>query len=788
VVNRAIDSVLKPATFHNAFIDAALKVGNLLRAIGLGPDFSPLTIQGLLGALSHPEVMIKNAANFAKIFNSDEALQKLLDPELVRRYEFASGRPLGSASEDLLKSTVGPKLGPGNRPVKRFNDALERVLDYGSLKAFEADSKILQSGRNGLPQNVADHEAESALSKVVPRVNNAAQGRSAQRVALEGAFPTSRSFTAQPFALAKDFASGAAKLATGNASKMSGREDLAIIRGIALLGSLMTISITSALLSAEANKKDPIQAVKEVMDPSSGKFMNLILGNQGSIGLGGPMRSAFLGVFRTMTQGPQGGINYARGRLEPVLGAGLDVLTNTDFRGNPVRTGSPWNQMLQSAVHIAQGANLLGGGISQGYGESGAQGAAEQLASGLGGVNYQERSQYEKRDLIARQGIQVKQPDGSTKLMKANSYQSASPLLKDAINKMNVTDLSDYRKASDTVHAPSKAEVTREEDLFNKGQNDQALRDVYHDEGQRNRALASSLENQFASQFAGFDKSKYDNAVEGYYALSQAKENQVPEGELGAGGIDFDKVASAQKDYLANLPADQRQWVSEALQVAEANKTPLHQEYDKYIDAKKQAGYFVTHIDPVTKRPTGITPQERQALDIAHPDLDVASWRFGSVGGKAGSALNSPGAVQMALQTPDAQNKEITYAGLPRPVNQSPDTIAMWNYAKGPLDWYLNQLPNGPDAVDEGKRLAADKNDKEYLKPLDQMDTQHRSTITGNLHRAALKSDLGDELEAYLYAFGERTSLTTQAAVDKSVEIIKKYHLDQVKAPMKKAA
>lgn len=797
VVNRAIDSVLKPATFHNAFIDAALKAGNLLRAIGLGPDFSPLTIQGLLGALSHPDVMVQNAANFVKIFNSDEALQKLLDPALVRRYEFASGRPLGSASEDLLKSTVGPKLGPGNRPIKRFNDALERVLDYGSLKAFEADSKILQSGRNGLPQNVADAEAENALSKMIPRINNAAQGRSPQRVAVEGALPTSRSFTVQPFALAKDFVSGAAKLTRGAAGKipgvspgpeLSGREDLAIIRGIALLGSLMTISITSALLSAEANKKDPVQAVKEVMDPSSGKFFNLILGNQGSIGLGGPMRSAFLGVWRTMTQGPQGGINYARSRLEPVLGAGVDVVSNTDFRGNPVRTGSPWNQMLQSAVHIAQGANLLGGGISQGYGESGVQGAAEQAVSGLGGVNYQERSQYEKRDLIARQGIQVKQPDGSTKLMKANSYQSASPLLKDAINKMNVTDLSDYRKASDTVHQTSKAEVSREEDLFNKGQNDQALRDVYQREGERNRALATSLENQFASQFAGFDKSKYDNAVEGYYALSQAKENQIPEGELGAGGIDFDKVASAQKDYLANLPADQRQWVSEALQVAEANKTPLHQEYDKYIDAKKQAGYFVTHIDPVTKRPTGITPQERQALDIAHPDLDVASWRFGSVGGKAGSALNSPGAVQMALGTPDAQNKEITYQGLPRPINQSPDTIAMWKYAEDPLDWYLTQLPNGQDAVNEGKRLADNKQDKEYLKPLDQMDPQHRTTITDNLHRAALKSSLGDELEAYLYAFGERTSLTTQAAADKAAEIIKKYKLDQVKAPMKKAA
>jgi hypothetical protein len=797
VVNRAINSVLKTG-FDNAFIDTALKAGNLMRAVGLGPDFSPLTIQGLLGALSHPDVLVKNAANFVKIFNSDEALQRLFDPALVRRYEFASGRPLGSASEDLLKSTVGPQIGLGNRPVKRFNDALERVLDYGSLRAFEADSKILQSGRNGLPQNVADHEAESALSKVVPRINNAAQGRSAQRVSLEGALPTSRSFTVQPFALAKDFASGAAKLTRGAAGKipgvspgpeLSGREDLAIIRGIALLGSLMTISITSALLSAEANKKDPISAVKEVMDPSSGKFMNLILGSAGSIGLGGPMRSAFLGVWRTMTQGPQGGINYARNRLEPVLGAGVDVLTNTDFRGNPVRTGSPWNQMLQSAVHIAQGANLLGGGITQGYGESGVQGAAEQAASGLGGVNYQERSQYEKRDLIARQGIQVKQPDGSTKLMKADSYQSASPALKDAINKMNVTDLSDYRKASDASHQTSKATTAREEDLFNKGQNDQALRDAYHDEGQRNLGISAALENQFAAQFAGFDKSKFDKAVEGYYALDKAPENLIPEGApTGAGSIDFDKVASAQKDYLANLPADQRQWVSEALQVAEANKTPLHQEYDKYIDAKKQAGYFETHIDPVTKRPTGITPQERQALDIAHPDLDVASWRFGSVGGKAGSALNSTKAVQMALATPDAQNKEITYAGLPRPVNQSPDTIAMWNYAKGPLDWYLTQLPNGQDAVNEGKRLAVDKQDKEYLKPLDQMDTQHRSTITGNLHRAALKSDLGDELEAYLYAFGERTSLTTQAAADKAGEIIKKYHLDQVKAPMKKAA
>ncbi len=799
VVNRAIDSVLKPATFHNAFIDAALKAGNLLRAYGLGPDFSPWTIQGGLGALSHPEVLITNAANFVKIFNSDEAYQKLLDRDssLVSRYEFARGSPLGSASEDVMKATYGPKLGLGNRPIKRFNDALERVVDWGSLKAFENDSKILQSGPNGLSQNKADAESESANSKLIPRINNAAQGRSPQRVSVEGALPTSRSFTVQPFALAKDFVSGAAKLTRGAAGKipgvgpgpeLSGREDLAIIRGIALLGSLMTISITSALLSAEANKKDPVQAVKEVMDPSSGKFFNLILGNQGSIGLGGPMRSAFLGVWRTMTQGPQGGINYARSRLEPVLGAGVDVVSNTDFRGNPVRTGSPWNQLYQTAVHIAQGANLLGGGISQGYGESGVQGAAEQAVSGLGGVNYQERSQYEKRDLIARQGlmVKVKQADGSEKeqLMKANSYQSASPLLKDAINKMNVTDLNDYRKASDTVHQPSKAEVTREEGLFNKGQNDQALRDVYQREGERNRALATSLENQFASQFAGFDKSKFDNAVEGYYALSQAKENQIPEGELGAGGIDFDKVASAQKDYLASLPADQRQWVSEALQVAEANKTPLHQEYDKYIDAKKQAGYFVTHIDPVTKRPTGITPQQRQALDIAHPELDVASWRFGSVGGKAGSALNSTKAVQMALQTPDAQNKEITFQGLSRAINQSSGSLQMWKDSQDVMNWYLNELPNGKDAQNEAQRLARTTGDKEYQKSLADMDPKYRTRITDNLHTAARKDP---EVDAYLYEWGGAETLNSQAAADKANGFYSKYNLEALKAPKKAA-
>jgi hypothetical protein len=67
----------------------------------------------------------------------------------------------------------------------------------------------------------------------------------------------------------------------------------------------MGVSVASAVASAHANGMDPLDAIKEVVNPASGRFGHVILGDRGSIGLGGPMRT----FIRGMAPG------YVNGRL-----------------------------------------------------------------------------------------------------------------------------------------------------------------------------------------------------------------------------------------------------------------------------------------------------------------------------------------------------------------------------------------------------------------------------------------------------------------------------------------
>ena len=461
----AIHSVLKKG-FDNAFIEGAIDIADVFRAGALGPDFSPLTIQGSLGAFSHPEVTIKNGTGlFKAFFQNAEELAGAVDPDLVKRFEFASGRRIGSLGPEFAIGERGFRL-PG-QPVKKFNDALMRVVDYGTLKAFQNDSALLM--RLGeTSREVADAEAANSIGKFIPRLDLTGTARSAQRARLERFPLTSPSYVAQPFSLAKDFASGAAKLASGRGGQLLGREKLALLRGSTFAGSITSISVASALASADANNKSPIDAVKEVLNPASPRFMSLILGNAGSVGLGGPMRRAILGIYRMVDTGPKGVVKYGRGSLSPPIGGQLDVLINRDWRGRPIREGSPWNQVADWLKYTAKNANLVSGGVVEGYEDEGLRGAAIQgVASGLG-QNFFERTAYDKTDETIRGEVGKTLPgffrdkDGSLKPVKTyQDLKAASPLAAEEFDKRH-PELAEARLKQQRETSQESARMQKE--------------------------------------------------------------------------------------------------------------------------------------------------------------------------------------------------------------------------------------------------------------------------------------------------------------------------------------
>lgn len=449
---KAINSVLKNR-IDNAFIEGVIGTADISRALALGPDFSPLAIHGVLGAMSHPEVAITNAVGLVKAgLHSPEKLLASVDPDLVRRYEVATNRSFGQMNPEFGLAKRGPEL-PG-QPLKKFNDRLMNVVDYGRIKAFENDSNLLQSKLlGGLSQNQADHEAANALGKVIPQLNTVETGRSLQRSRLERFPVISPSFAAAPFELAKDFTSGAYKLATFNPGALRGREKLALIRGGTMIGTAITASVASALASAESNKLTPAEAVKEVLDPDSPRFMHIIIGKEASIPVGGPLRSAFVGVYKTATQGAPAGYRYARGRANPLLGNAWDVAVNRDYRGRAVREGSPWQQFTDSLQYLASNSNLLVAGGAEGYETGGVKGAAAGVGSQLTGTNIFERTPYDVTDRLVREEVEngtipigtFKDVDGTDKPIRTRAdLIAASPLEAEAFDKRH-GDLSAQR-------------------------------------------------------------------------------------------------------------------------------------------------------------------------------------------------------------------------------------------------------------------------------------------------------------------------------------------------------
>lgn len=663
-----------PTTGRGAgIIKAVDAVNNLLRGLRATGDVSFMGIQGLLGAAHSPESYGKALTTALKSMGQPEAFgsfikgfdAKAVDEGVLSSADWArNGLHIGGRdTEYTLGRGITDKL--RNAPVLQQSDRAFGV--FGDTLRLELANTMMAEGRN------AEEVAKAA---------NLMTGWSAKTFG--GDIGGLTEFAPRFFQSQLELLTNAAT--SGGRTGTEARKSLTKLIG---LGTMITVGANAALGNQGYDYMSPLSKSGGL----NSNFMRIRVAGQ-DVSLFGPWDSLLRGIVAT----GHGDLTYmARTKASPAVQLAWDAITGKTFTGKDFTPEEFLRGLLPFSVN-----------------QIGDQPVASTLL-GLTGLKSSPMTPSEQRDTAAFDATGQHYDD---LFPKDKAAFLASDPGKTAISGMAT---SDYQAANARRLEPIIAREKQAEDALSTGINTRKISAVWHDEGIARRTVAEGLQDQFASTFAGFDKTKYQAALEKYYAAGSDK--TLPDGQP-----DFDAMAAARSDTLASLPPDQREWVTQAIQVSEEKKSPLHQEYDTYIAAKKQAGYFKD----------GITQAERTALDRAHPDLDVGSWKFGSVGGKSGGALASLQAVDTALASPDAKVREITYAGMARPVNADPDTIAAWKSFGNRIDWYLNDLvPQNREA--EAKRR--------YQKSWDQLNDSQRGTVTGAIHDAAKRDPL---LEAQL--------------------------------------
>ncbi len=369
----AIDSILQTKlNIGQGFADAIDEV----RLTAFAADVSPLTIQGMLGGLSHPITTATNARNIARaLWNPDELLKiATREPELVERFTIATGRPLGEVGPEFVQQFKGiervripfTQLRPGHALNRRLMGAVEEIR----YAAWKTDQDLLRKMNPGMTQNVADAESANFLSKMIPALNPAETGRSALRARFERIPIISTSFLSSPPALTKDMASALAKLGLSKSlspavrwQALSGREQLAILRGLNLAGSLSALTVGSYVASGFS----PEEAVKKALDPTGNnpRFLSIAIGKDRYIPIGGPARSFIRGMVPTKV-GEVAGVpiyvpfvntkKWLEGKVTPAIKAPIDLARNKDFFGGKIATGSFPENILRAVWY---GANSI---------------------------------------------------------------------------------------------------------------------------------------------------------------------------------------------------------------------------------------------------------------------------------------------------------------------------------------------------------------------------------------------------------------------------------------------
>lgn len=475
-------------------------------------------------------------------------------------------------------------------------------------------------------------------------------------------------------------------------------------------------------------------------------------------------------MVRGQSADPIGRITeFVRSDLGPIPGKILDVVSKTDYAGYPYSALQDFKSgQMAEDLFMPMFASAIWDAIKA----SGPTAAWKALPS-LGGMSVSSYppSLTQLRDQAAaalgKQGVLGADGQPLTK------YANALPTDQQTINKnpdvakFTAANQTAYQLAKQQSMAPANATLQGAESDFQAGTNTTRLSQAYHDYETSSLQSSHDLEDQFASTFSGFNKSKYETALDGYYSTNN---DRYEPGSTTA--LDYDATAAARAAFLATQPKDVQQWIQASLQATEANKTPLRQQYDSYIAAKKAAGYFA--LDPTSKTYAA----DKAALDAAHPDIDAMAAKFNSTNGAAGADLHSAAAVALALKDnhPNMPVKaDIPGVGsMKRPINQSPQSQQAWQDSQALLQKYADTKtqarPIAQAHLAQGNTAdAADYRTKSFA----QLTPAEQGNVDGYTARQMRLAS--PQLDALLVYWGISDSFSSKAAVAAYAQLTQKY-------------
>lgn len=592
-----------------------------VRGTAFGGDLSPIAgIQLPTGVLFNPKMAVQQLIGAGK--------ESIRSRDLLRSFRSQTMGDIVSKDragwEDFsFYSGLSPQSGTPQefaggllRHIPGYsvaNDAMYTVVMRQMKGLYDKQlSTLIKAGVN---PELSKAIAADMATKVYPLWNPRRLGLSPARAAAFRAMPTSISFLTRPAALMMEASTGFVKMATKQT--LTPQELLASRLILTAAASQMVLSITSSVITDLERGRDPWKGVEEVINPTSGKFADIIIGKR-RIPTGGPYRGLIkLVVPREVDWAPfpvpfANIMNFAQNRITPAIGTQIRLLQNRDFHGGKIRDGAVPEQILQTLLFEIEGMAPLTlgtavGGIRREIGEM--ETAEEALFQFLG-VNKGEETPFQERDVIVQQWA------------RAKDLKTFDGKLPESFYELQPKDKLDFELEHPETVSKIRAETKRRSDQgiesavrtqkvvdlkqlhMEQQQFDDSALDVGTIRGREwrdNRKLRqNNLNRDRSAVYSDLDVKEPETPTDFYY--QKIDELSEPNGLMSSEGWD-------QLDqWLSQQPAEFQQYVEDNTRLA--GLTPKVEEY--YADLEKLQPYW---------------DSDQQILRDLHVDLKtVRAW------------------------------------------------------------------------------------------------------------------------------------------------------------------
>ena len=429
-----LKSVRTLAEHHKNWLTKATNFLDSARAGIFAGDVSPiLGVQLPMGAMFRPLNAAKRlvGTGIASIESQDllhafrrETMEKVIleNPDAARDFSFFTGIPLNLTTPREFSIGFLGKIPIVGKPMAMANERMFSIVTRQMFDSYQLTLKEL-AGR-GYTGDTAKVLAADISTKIYPVWNPARLGLSKSSAAMLRAAPTSVSFMAQPAALLASATTGLAKLMVMGsadvatvgkfgltAKTLTQQERIAVKLVLQFSGSVMGLSTSSAATAALLRGDDPVAAVLDVMNPTSGRFAALVIPVPGAkdryIPLGGPIRGIIKAMAPRETRWSKGVPvpfanlpGYFRNRLNPAVSGQLRIALNQDFPGGQIRSGDPLHQVLDTIVYELETVTPLtiGTGVAGLRQGKDVVDIAVEMGGQFAGVNIQEQTPFQVRD------------------------------------------------------------------------------------------------------------------------------------------------------------------------------------------------------------------------------------------------------------------------------------------------------------------------------------------------------------------------------------------------------